>query len=239
MEFGPTDRMPPGFDAKFLAWFRHATERHWAHARPRTLREHAAAGVGGLDFVRGTQWVVLDGAGVERAEESWGSRFPPDYRLFLQHLHSTSPPMRGALFGGAGGILTPATRPGFYNWVTDGAAMAEALEAVLDGLAFEVENQVLWPDSWGARPDTPDSRRLRLGELLAGAPRLIPIFGHRFLLGEPCRAGNPVLSIHQSDIIVHGGRLREYLLTECGLPVGAPASSIETGSIPFWGELTS
>ena len=46
------------------------------------------------------------------------------------------------------------------------------------------------------------------------APKLVPIIGHRYLLAEPCKAGNPILSIYQSDIIIYGVTLHNYFLTE-------------------------
>jgi hypothetical protein len=45
-------------------------------------------------------------------------------------------------------------------------------------------------------------------------PKLLPIYGHRFLAAQPCRAGNPVFSIKQTDIIYYGADLPHYLLNE-------------------------
>jgi hypothetical protein len=67
---------------------------------------------------------------------------------------------------------------------------------------------------------------------------LIPIYGHRYLVGEPCCAGNPVLSVHQSDIIVYGRDLREYLLREFAADLGGRAlrdDRFPVGDLPFWG----
>jgi hypothetical protein len=44
------------------------------------------------------------------------------------------------------------------------------------------------------------------------APKLIPVYAHRYLLGEPCAAGNPVLSVWGPDIIVYAADLRDYFL---------------------------
>ncbi|MFZ5439189.1 MAG: hypothetical protein ACOZQL_04230 [Myxococcota bacterium] len=56
----------------------------------------------------------------------------------------------------------------------------------------------------------------RARTLLAHAPKLVPVFGHRFLVTEPLRAGNPVLSVYQSDIIVYGNSLADDLAHEFG-----------------------
>src|SRR2546421_12678344 len=51
-------------------------------------------------------------------------------------------------------------------------------------------------------------------QAVAKAPVLIPICSHRFLPAEPCEAGNPVFSIHQTDIIYYGSDLLDYLQNE-------------------------
>jgi hypothetical protein len=45
-------------------------------------------------------------------------------------------------------------------------------------------------------------------------PRLLPIYGHRFLAAQPCRSGNPIFSIMETDIICYGADLPHYLLNE-------------------------
>jgi hypothetical protein len=84
--------------------------------------------------------------------------------------------------------------------------------------------------------------------LVAAAPGLIPVFGHRYLLARPCVVGNPVLSVYQSDIIVYGEDLRGYLLIEFGDLLGLDRERLAQErtaiermegceAIPFWGEL--
>jgi hypothetical protein len=74
------------------------------------------------------------------------------------------------------------------------------------------------------------------------------VFGHRYLLAEPCQAGNPVLSIYQSDIIVYSGNLHDYFLMEFGDLIGeayvgsaplAPLNIEAYQAIPFWGDFVS
>ena len=86
-------------------------------------------------------------------------------------------------------------------------------------------------------------------ELVAGAPRLIPVYAHRYLLIEPCVSGNPVLSIWQDDIIVYGQNLRNHFLAEFADLLGldrrdnladADEESVrKVQSVPFWGELVA
>ena len=141
-------------------------------------------------------------------------RFPDEHRLFLATLHAT----------------TPAS--GFHDWIDGLDRIRDAEQGVIDGLVFDVEHDVLWPDSWGPRPDQPPARAARVAELVASAPRLFPICGHRFVV-----AGTPglVLSIVQSDIIVYGNDLREYLMNELLRPYQLDRS--DARAIRFWGEL--
>ncbi len=232
--------VPAGFDEAFLSWFRGATESHWSWRKPRTFEDMAVARTTALDFANATMWSPLDLEAIDALEHERGFPFPPDYRLFLCYLHATRPAMTGALFVGEGGALAPVRRPGFYDWRTDRVAMDQAHENVIDGLAFDVENNRLWLASWGARPGNAPERRARIADLVARAPKLVPIFHHRFLLVDPCRDGNPVLSIHQGDIIVYGRDLRDYLLQELRSIVGFAIEDrppADASSIPFWGEL--
>lgn len=230
---------PAGFNEAFLAWFQAETEATWASYRPRTFDAYVAGRVGGTDWQTGTRWTRdLDDNAIDAVEHSWGLRFPSDYRLFLRCLHATDRPRTGALYAGAHDIV-PATRPGVYDWKHDAAAIAGALEEVVEGLLFDVENNVLWSDEWGPKPATVRERERVVREFVGAAPRLAPIFAHRALVLEPEVPGNPVLSIHQSDIIVYGGDLRSYLLTEFAtlLPPGSAPSPGPTGcgnDVRFW-----
>jgi hypothetical protein len=46
---------------------------------------------------------------------------------------------------------------------------------------------------------------------------LVAVYGHRYIPAEPGLAGNPVFSIHQSDVIVYGSSLASYLAAEFGV----------------------
>ena len=70
-----------------------------------------------------------------------------------------------------------------------------------DGLLFDVEANDLWLGSWGAPP-------------------LIPVVGHRYLLGHPLEARSPLLSTHESDVVVDGASLQRDLMPELGPELG-------------------
>lgn len=278
--------IPPRFDADFLDWFRAHLEAYWAALPQRTpadvLAEYVQAGVGGHEWQSGTRWLTgLSEEEIAQTERRWRLTFPPDYRLFLQRLHSTDRPMLSAGYLGedqspqtaeaAGSLATAYVEefeqyialeesPGFYNWLTQGDALEAQWAWLWEGLQFDVEHNSLWPPSWGPQPITRAAQQARVRELVEGAPRLIPIFGHRYLLVEPCVADNPVFSVWQSDIVVYAANLRDYFLFEFSGPLGlerASANPLYRASnreleratrarvherfpgyqaIPFWGE---
>lgn len=232
--------IPAAFDDHFLEWFRTATEDAWARYRERSFMTWVAGGLGGSDRQQATRWLGgLSDVTIDGIERQWSFRFPPDYRRFLHRLHATDRPLTGTRFFDARELL-PVVEPGFYNWLTDEAGIRGVLDGVLAGLLFDVEENDLWRESWGSRPPGRDERQRRLRALLDRAPKLIPLVGQRFLLTEPCREGNPVLSIQQSDIIVYGTDLRDYLLAEfrelLGLGEWSPTFRSDWLAIPFWGE---
>lgn len=247
--------IPTEFTEQFLNWFRERTEAAWAEYQPQTFEDYVAAGVGGRDWQRGTRWLGgLSEAQIEEIERRWSLHFPPDYRLFLRVLHAVDRPKRGAKYteyveGGEPSHLVPNEKPSFYNWLTDAEALQQAFDWLVEGLQFDVEYNGLWLPSWGAMPSRLATQRARVRKLVAAAPRLIPIIGHRYLLAEPCQAGNPVFSIYQSDIIVYGPDLRSYFLFEFADLLGIDwqeteriareqrASEETYAAIPFWGEL--
>lgn len=230
--------MPGELGWPFLEWLRLATEQAWSRVSEPQLEDYQRRGVGGCDWRRGTRWSggLSDGE-LGEIEARFDVHFPDDHRLFLQVLHATEPPTRGARFVD-GDRMATVDRPGFYHWQRDETAILASLAGVIEGLGFDVERNALWRDSWGARPGDAGGRRARVEALVAGAPRLLPIFGHRYVLAD---GPTLVLSVHQSDIIVYGADLREYLVNELHdlleIEHEWAAAPVETAGIPFWGEL--
>jgi hypothetical protein len=68
--------------------------------------------------------------------------------------------------------------------------------------------------SWGEKPqelaDCFDKARASLEQ----APKMVPIWGHRFIPDRPNESGNPVFSIFQTDIIHYAANLSEYFENE-------------------------
>jgi hypothetical protein len=235
-----TEPIPADFGLAFLEWLRRATEGAWDTITERTLADFQRARVGGTSWRRGTRWSGgLSEAEIDDAERRYDLRFPADYRLLLQVLHTTTPRLSGAAFV-EDGSLRAIERPAFFDWRNDGDAIRDALAWPLEGILFDVERNSLWPPSWGRRPDTVHERRAHVQALLADAPKLVPVVGHRYLVPvEP----HVVLSVYQSDIIVYGNDLRTFLLAELapllGLPGEVAWANASVADVPFWGELAA
>jgi len=212
--------VPPEFGEEFLDWFRERTEAAWASYTGGTFEDNVAAGVGGSGWQPGTRWLGgLTEVEIDKIERTWALAFPPDYRLFLRRLHAVDRRMAVAHYTAydersGESRLVPYERPAFYNWLTDTEALRDRFAWLHEGLEFDVEHNVRWPKGWGPKPVTLDAQKELVRELVAAAPQLIPVYAHRYLLASPPKAGNPVLSVYQSDIIVYGYDLRSYLLFE-------------------------
>jgi hypothetical protein len=152
-------------------------------------------------------------AALDLAQEKYDLVFPPDLIALFRE--------RRPLLG--------------YDWRTDDAAIRDMLNRPLEGLLFDVEHDVLWWPEWGERPATAEARKEVLSAVVARAPKLIPLFSHRYIPTEPHQSGNPVFSVHQSDIIYYGANLANYFEREFG--DGDRPLSPHIRSIRFWSDL--
>ncbi|GAA4211489.1 hypothetical protein GCM10022220_33240 [Actinocatenispora rupis] len=156
---------------------------------------------------------------LDEVESRYGFRFAADHREMLA----------AALPVG----------PGFPDWRTDSDDLRRRLVAPADGVLFDVEHNAFWYDGWGARPSGDAAARAVAVERLAAAPPLVPVYGHRYLPGTGGGAGHPVLSVHQTDIVVYGADLPRYLRAEFGAGTGADLTAGAVCTVPFWSDLVS
>lgn len=153
-------------------------------------------------------------------EHRFSFTFPPDLRAFL-----------------ATGL--PVSRS-WVDWRSGSdAEIRERLNWPLEGICFDIENNVFWLDEWGQRPATLDAAFSVARRAVAEAPVLIPICSHRYIPAEPSESGNPVFSVHQTDIIYYGADLMDYLQNEFSYYFGRAGYAI--AKIPrrvrFWSRL--
>lgn len=209
--------IPSTFNEEFLLWFRARTEAGWKKISVYSVEadpEEEWAGKWHPDW-RGARWLdPLPDEEINAIEQQWEIRFPPDYRLLFKMLHATNKRFAYADCPGEYSVGL------FYNWRTAPSSIQWAYEHILHGFAFDTiyNTRRFWRSEWGAVPLTEEEARERLKPIVGAAPRLIPLYLHRYLLAEPCLAGNPVFSIWQSDIIVIAPDLRTYVLREWGHP---------------------
>jgi hypothetical protein len=157
----------------------------------------------------------LGAAELARVEERCGCRLPPDLADLLGK-------------GLPSGV-------GFPDWRRLDHKVDAQLAAPIDGVLFDVEHNAFWHHSWGPRPEAVPDRLVAATRLLEAAPRLIPVFGHRYLPAEPHEAGNPILSVHQTDIIYYGDDLITWGWAEFGGTF--PGGPEKPRHVRFWSEL--
>jgi hypothetical protein len=183
--------MPPQFDEAFLQWFQDRTEAAWSTYHAPSSEEFVLRWEFGCEWQPGTHWLGgLSEEQIAAAQTRWRLPFPPDYHLFLKRLHSVDRSMK-CREGRKEVSDTPTLHdgPSFYNWLSDDRAIQGRLEALVGGLQFDVEVNDLWRPSWGLKPATAVSRAQHVRDLVSAAPRLIPVFRHRYLLVDPPQGG--------------------------------------------------
>lgn len=117
--------------------------------------------------------------------------------------------------------------------------IAKQLDWPYNGICFDIENDGFWMRDWGPKPGDLQAAFDIARKMVKAAPPLIPIFSHRFLPGEPLAAGNPVISVYQTDIIYYGRDLCAYLTHEFQLSaIDHEAATRNSKRIRFWSDIT-
>jgi hypothetical protein len=111
--------------------------------------------------------------------------------------------------------------------------ITDALNWPFEGFLFDVRNGSWWPE-WGEMPSSPELQKERLKEIFARAPKLIPVYGHRYIPEEPKEAGNPIFSVWQMDVICYGADLSDYIALETRAPTVPSGETKPLKCIDFW-----
>ncbi|MGW6859167.1 hypothetical protein [Streptomyces xanthophaeus] len=146
-------------------------------------------------------------------EAQFGFNFSADHRVFL-----------------AAGL--PHGSRSWPDWRNgDPEDLAGRLAQPVEGVLFDVEHNSFWPPAWSPRPaGTSNTLQVARTEL-AAVPQLVPVYSHRYLHGTAGERGHPVLSVHQTDIIIYGNDLADYVRNEfTGRASSLPARS----TVDFW-----
>ena len=136
--------------------------------------------------------------------------------------------------------FTP-TADKFYRWADYSPeninANTDMLAWPTDGTLFDVEHNDFWLTTWGDKPDDM-AIRLRIAcKEMRKAPKLIPVFAHRYVSSFPKEAGNPVYSAYQTDIIFYGHDIWDYFEIEFGSKRQSQIDFDSIKHIPFWNDM--
>lgn len=152
-----------------------------------------------VEFLR-SRGVPLDAglapAELDAIEDRFGLRFGPDHRAFL----SLALPRGGR----------------WIDWRGDDSGIEDALSWPTEGVLFDVTESAFWPASWGDAPAGADERIRFARERIARWSTLVPLYGHRYLPAAPSGPGAPVFSVWQTDVILYGRDLLDYVQREFG-----------------------
>jgi hypothetical protein len=156
---------------------------------------------------------------VQAVETRFAFRFPPDLRKLLQY------------------ALPMGER--FPNWRKGPAAtLRESLAWPAQGILHEVQHHDFWLSAWGDRPVSPEDAAEVVRTVLRAAPRMVPVFGHRYMPCSPTESGNPVFSIVGTEIMYAGCDLPSFFTIEFNVPCPDWAASVPR-PIPFWDDFVA
>lgn len=150
-------------------------------------------------------------------EERFGFEFADDHRALLAE-------------------VLPTGR-GWPDWrAGDPETLRDQVDWPVEGVLFDVVKNDFWHERWGERPADDNAAVEQAKAHLATVPRMIPVFLHRCLPAGRGTFGNPVLSMHQTDIIHYGVDLLDYVANE--FHARAPHRPwCPPRPIPFWDDL--
>lgn len=156
---------------------------------------------------------------VTKIEDIYKIKFPKSLREFLM-------------------IVLPISK-GFFNWRNLEQDNVMFIKKVINRPIEDVDElaeDVYWCDDWGEEPENEMDIALIVRERLKSAPKLIPVYEHRYI-PMIIEDNPPIISIHDIDIIYYGQNLEDYFKVEFG---GKEQSEIEfenINPIPFWSDI--
>lgn len=147
------------------------------------------------------------------AERRFSFEFPPDLRAVL--------------------IDRLPVGEGFANW-RDLESVTKPIEWPWEGMRFDIEQDAFWHRDWGLRPAGLDDALAIARSHYDASPKLIPVYGHRYLPCAPNESGNPVFSVWQTDIIYYGVDLADWIRSEFSAEGWSIDENATIKHIPLW-----
>lgn len=176
----------------------------------------------------------LSGAELARIEGDYEIEFSDDHRAFL----AAGLPYRSEPLVSNEQVCYTWEWP-WPDWRNgDPDRLRRHVEGLTRWALHDIERGRVWTPAWGRRPaDDAEARRIARDKL-GQAPRMIPVYAHRYLPGGSGTFGFPVLSIWQTtDVIVYGSNLDDYIQNEFGNRQHSSIGSTMTAKpVPFWSD---
>jgi hypothetical protein len=163
----------------------------------------------------------LSGSELLDIEKKFLVKFPPDLKQFLQ----TQLPISHHFIN---------WRQGLHDKKTE-ADIVDIIDWPLEGILWDIKNGS-WLSIWGDKPENKEDQIAFARSCFARVPKMIPIYGHRYIPSEPNEVGNPIFSVHQTDIIYYGYDLATYLSHEFNFNLNTSFQELEKPKkeIRFW-----
>lgn len=192
----------------FLYWFKDQTESKWQEEE---LKNNES-----LNWLYSGKWQGLDEKYISEIESKFNVEFSEEHKLFLKILHCVDK-KRPVEYYNDQNELEIRNEPYFYNWLKDEKEISFRQSWPYNQIFKDIKNGY-WLKEWGTRPSTVTELEIFFSEWYKNAPKLIPIFGHRFVVSNWKDQNNksPVISVWGSDTIIYGWGIKHYLISELG-----------------------
>lgn len=128
---------------------------------------------------------------------------------------------------------------GFYNWRDKRNENIMNIKRVMNmPIQSIIENfeEIEWSDEWGEEPCDMYERKKSIEDMALMAPKLIPIYSHRYMAAIECKKP-PIFSICGTDIIYVAKSLKDYFLNEFITKKFNVFMNNEVSYISFWSDL--
>ena len=173
----------------------------------------------GVEFDEG-----LSDAEIMQIEMKFDFQFPPDLRKLLQ---TELPSSKGFIHWRRG-----------LNSSKIAIEIQQRIDCVFEGILFDIKYNHFWFEKWGNKPNNYEDKALIAKNNFRNYPKLIPIYGHRYISSQPYSVDNPIFSVYQTDIIYYGFNLKDYLINEFRLSQNRKLNEPQR-DINFWTDLVN
>lgn len=214
-------KIPKDYTA-FLHWFKQKTETHWSRISKSDDESWLMNG----------KWIGLKDEQIKQVEAQYQISFTPEHKEFLKILHSVNKKCPTEFYNEKNEIYTK-NEPYFYNWLTDEKIIKEQMNWPYKTIFYDVKKK-FWLNSWEKRPKLDDELQEVFLNEYQNAPKLVPIYAHRFVVNHHENAENPILSVWGTDTIVYGWNIKHYLLNELGVYVEGLYKSVYDEEDEMW-----